>query len=138
MKEPIGQLIRDAIRKKGITQEDFASEMGMSHRNLANLLNKNHIPIDQLVRVSKLLNQDFIKDYTDWLYENESVLKPYKLQTVSKNQATDDESIYASIPVEQISFSFKVQGTFEAVTSEMASFIQSVKKEAEERGLHLV
>jgi len=138
MKELIGQLIRDALRKKGITQEDFASEMGMSHRNLANLLNKNHIPIDQLVRVSKLLNQDFIKDYTDWLYENESVLKPYKTDVLKKIRHADDDDIYVSLPVDQISFSLKIQGSFDTVTSEMANFLQSIKKEAEERGLHLV
>lgn len=128
MKEAIGEIIRDAIRKQGITQEEFASEMGMTHRNLANLFNKKHIPIDQLMRASKLLKQDFIKDYTEWLYENETSLIPFK---ASENLS----SIINTKKIDQISFSLTVKGSMESVQNEISSFLKSVQQEAESRGL---
>lgn len=136
MKEAIGEIIRNTIRKSGFTQEEFAKEMGMTLRNLANLFNKEHIPIDQLIRASKYLKRDFISDYTKWLYENESTLKPYASQIVPDiNVASDHQEIYRKKGSMTISLS--VSGAMDDIKNNITDFLEVVQKEAEERGLHL-
>ena len=130
MKEIIGVVIKESIRKSDMTQEDFAKEMGMTLRNLANLFNKEHIPIEQLVRASKIMKQDFIKVYTDWLYEKEPKIRP-----------NENEDIQPKYPDQylknEMTIFLNVKGSFDDIKNNMTDFLEIVKKEAEERGLHL-
>ncbi|MGJ1296529.1 hypothetical protein ACR777_20120 [Sphingobacterium spiritivorum] len=130
MKEIIGVVIKESIRKSDMTQEDFAKEMGMTLRNLANLFNKEHIPIEQLVRASKIMKQDFIKVYTEWLYEKEPKIRPHEnedIQPIYPDQYLKNE----------MTIFLNVKGSFDDIKNNMTDFLEIVKKEAEERGLHL-
>lgn len=136
MREPIGQVIKESIKKSGFTQEDFAREMGMTLRNLANLFNKDNLPIDQIVRASKILKEDFIKTYTDWLYENEPHLS--ELHEIEIHNSGQSGRPLPLIQPQVISFSVNFQGTIDAIASQMPDLIVVIKNEAEKRGIQLV
>ena len=136
MREPIGQVIKESIKKSGYTQEDFAREMGMTLRNLANLFNKENLPIDQVIRASKILKEDFIKTYTEWLYENEPHLSG--LHEAEIHTSYLDEGTNPLNKPQLISFTVNFQATIDAIASQMPELILVIKSEAEKRGIQLV
>lgn len=131
MKESIGEIIRESVRRSGLTQEEFAKEMGMTLRNLANLFNRERLPVEQIVRASKILKEDFIKRYFEILYDEEPGLS---------NFPRESKQDYVPIKAQEshlVSLTFKVNGVFEKLTAEMPDLLKTFKKEAESRGLHL-
>lgn len=136
MKESIGSVIKESVRKSGYTQEEFAKEMGMTLRNLANLLNKEHLPIDQIIRASKILNEDFIRPYTEWLYEKEpNIAKLYENEVHIPSLSKDVGCEYQR--KDELSISLNIKGELEAIKDNLSDFLDVIKKEAEDRGLHL-
>lgn len=130
----IGEEIKKRVRKKGLKNKAFADMMNMEERNLYHFFKKEVLDVDQLLEASKILDFDFLS-----LYIKNSRFKDHfqELGTpIFDNTLSEPAETYQSR--NQISFSFTVQGPFDVVTKEMSNFLQYIKKEAEERGLHFV
>ncbi|WP_336828471.1 hypothetical protein [Sphingobacterium multivorum] len=139
MKEPIGIVIKDSIRQSGMTQEDFANDMGMTLRNLANLFGKEHIPMEQLARASKIMKRDFITEYVAWLHEKTPEIKEYE-NFLHKEHLDYEQNIIVNHEKETpdlISIALNVKGSIESVSANLSELISVVKKEAENRGFKL-
>ncbi|WP_286727847.1 MULTISPECIES: hypothetical protein [Sphingobacterium] len=139
MKEPIGIVIKDSIRQSGMTQEDFANDMGMTLRNLANLFGKEHIPMEQLARASKIMKRDFITEYVEWLHEKTPEIKEYE-NFLHKEYLDHEQSGIANNQRETpelISIALNVKGSIESVSANLSELISVVKREAETRGFKL-
>lgn len=139
MKDPIGIVIKDSIRQSGMTQEDFANGMGMTLRNLANLFGKEHIPMEQLARASKIMKRDFITEYVEWLHEKVPEIKEYEnfLHKNNSQLVQEPPEKYNVDKPELISVALNVKGSLESVTANLSELIAIIKKEAETRGLKL-
>lgn len=136
MKESIGEIIRESVKKSGLTQEEFAKEMGMTLRNLANLFNKTRLPIEQLVRASRILKEDFVLKYTQILYDEEPGLSQFKPE---ERLLGDDQPVYEP-PVHKqqtVSFTINIKGQFNKVAEELPGLLQAIKNETEARGLQM-
>src|SRR5690606_9853856 len=92
----------------GLTQEEFAKEMGMTLRNLANLFNKQRLPIEQVVRASKILKEDFIERYTDILYDEDPGLSAIRQVPVLRDSALGYETTVHKEPI--LTFSLNIKG----------------------------
>lgn len=137
MKASIGELIRESVRKSGLTQEDFAKEMGMTLRNLANLFNKDRLPFEQLVRASRILKEDFVKAYTAILYDEEPGLHEFRRtngDVASESHGQYEMTVHAP---EEITFSLNIKGESTKIANEIGSLLSVIKAETEARGLHL-
>lgn len=132
MKEIIGEVIKEEVRKVGLTQESFASQMNMSLRNIANLFNKEHLPHDQLINASKVLKRDFVRDYLDYLYD----LNP-DVKVLSAVSEPHESYTHPATLEHEISLQVQIFGRLDKIESEFPSFLRSMKREAERRGLHL-
>lgn len=133
MKEVIGEIIRESVKRSGLTQEDFAREMGMTHRNLANLLNKDRIPFEQLVRASKILKEDFIKKYTSILYDEEVGLQEFKKYNFEESPAL------SKVPKEKtVSVSLIIRGEINKISKSLPDLLVIINREVEARGLQLI
>lgn len=132
MKEIIGELIKEEVRKKGLTQEQFSGMMNMSLRTTANLFNKEHLPHDQLIKASKVLERDFIKDYLEYIYDSNPEINDLRILEEPgipyKKDATKEH---------EISLQVNIFGKIEKIETEFASLLKVIKKEAENRGMHL-
>ncbi|HAK29716.1 MAG TPA: hypothetical protein DCW66_17775 [Sphingobacterium sp.] len=139
MKEPIGIVIKDSIRQSGMTQEDFANDMGMTLRNLANLFGKEHIPMEQLARASKIMKRDFITEYVEWLHEKTPEIKEYENFLHKENLGYDQNYRIDGDgeKPELISIALNVKGSMESVSANLSELISVVKREAENRGFKL-
>lgn len=135
MVQSIGEIIRESVKKSGLTQEEFAGEMGMTHRNLANLFNKQRIPIEQLVRASKILKEDFLYHYMTILYEEENGLAPFR-KSFANEEHQGYEKLFHSQDKE-VSLTINVCGLFEKLSEEMPDILRIIKSEVEARGLRL-
>jgi|SRR5690606_5119562 len=130
----IGEEIKKRVKKKGLKNKAFADMMNMEERNLYHFFKKEVMDVDQLLEASKILEFDFLT-----LYIKNSKFKDHiKELGTPIISPTPREPIVSYEKSNQISFSLTVQGSFDTVSKEMSNFLQSIKKEAEERGLHLV
>lgn len=139
MNQSIGELIRESVKKSGLTQEEFAREMGMTHRNLANLFNKERIPIEQLIRASKILKEDFINQYSSILYNEEPALFGFRDQYLVQEKTKYEKLIHKEKlnQDQEVSVSINVFGLFEQLADEFPEMLRIIKTEAEARGLRL-
>jgi|SRR5690606_1878338 len=130
----IGEEIKKRVRKKGLKNKAFADLMNMEERNLYHFFKKEVMDVDQLLEAGKILDFDFLT-----LYIKNSKFKDY-IADLGNPVAiqSSSEHIEQYNRENQISFSLTVQGSFDVVSSEMSNFLQSIKKEAEERGMRLV
>jgi len=60
----IGEKIKSKIQEKGWTTARFAKEANMSYRNAMHLFKRDDISVDQLMQISKVLEYDFMKDFS--------------------------------------------------------------------------
>lgn len=63
----IGNLIRDELRRQGRTNQWLADQLNIDRRTLQRLYNKPSIDTQQLLRISKVLDTDFFKCYSELL-----------------------------------------------------------------------
>lgn len=131
MNEIIGEIIKEEVRRSGLTQDQFAERMNMSLRTLANLFNKEHPPHDQLIKASKVLQRDFVRDYLEYLYDTNPEVRNLHVE--------EDRGVYIKPATKEheITLQINVQGRVEKIETEFASFLRAVRKEAEDRGLSL-
>lgn len=130
----IGEEIKKRVRRKGLKNKAFAEKMNMEERNLYHFFKREQMDVDQLLEASKILDFDFLTLYIQNSKYKE-YLNKYDQEHPKISNAGEGQTDYNK---NQISFSINVKGSFDTVSKEMSNFLQSVKKEAEERGLHLV
>ena len=65
MKQTIGSLINEILRKKGFSVTQFAAQIGCERNNVYNIIKKDDISIVQLRRISEVLKYNFFRDLAD-------------------------------------------------------------------------
>lgn len=63
----IGNLIRDELRRQGHTNAWLADQIGMTPRTLQKLFNKPSIDTQQLLIISRALNTDLFRPFSEEL-----------------------------------------------------------------------
>lgn len=129
MKFVIGEKIKEKVEQNGVTQKAFASAIGMTTRNLERFFERSDISINQLVKASEFLNFDFVSLFLENTVsgKNSPILRSEPTQTIKSISATTDVSIQINIA-----------GDISLIYKHFPDLLNKVKKEAEERGLHLV
>lgn len=64
----IGTLIRDELRRQHHTNAWLASQIGITPRGLQKIFNKQSIDTRHLAHISKVLNVDLFKYYSEELF----------------------------------------------------------------------
>lgn len=67
MQVPIGQIIRDELRRQGKTNHWLASQIHVNPRTVNKIFLKDAIDTHQLFLISKALDIDFFKYFSDAL-----------------------------------------------------------------------
>ena len=67
MQVPIGQLIRNELRRQGKTNQWLASQIHVNSRTINKIFLKDVIDTHQLLLISKALDFDFFKVFSDTL-----------------------------------------------------------------------
>lgn len=67
MQVPIGQIIRDELRRQGKTNHWLASQIHVNPRTVNKIFLKDAIDTNQLFLISKALDIDFFKFFSDTL-----------------------------------------------------------------------
>lgn len=57
----IGKMIRDELRKQGRTVTWFATQLNCHRVNAHNILRRKNIDIELLIRISQILNYNFLE-----------------------------------------------------------------------------
>ena len=65
----IGQLIREELRRQGKTNSWFAEQMSLHVRSVQKIFGKEYVDTYQLLKISKVLQTDFFKYYSEQLNE---------------------------------------------------------------------
>ncbi|MBO4373329.1 MAG: helix-turn-helix domain-containing protein [Bacteroidales bacterium] len=60
----IGHIIEDELNKRGCTKAWLAKQLYCHRTNIANILKRQSIDTDQLLRISKILGVNFFDYYT--------------------------------------------------------------------------
>lgn len=68
MQVPIGQLIRDELRRQGKTNQWLASQIHVNPRTINKIFLKDVIDTNQLFLISKALDIDFFKAFSAKLH----------------------------------------------------------------------
>ena len=63
----IGNLIRDELRRQGLTNQWLADQLNMDRRTVQRLYAKPSIDTLQLLRISKVLGTDLFRHYSNLL-----------------------------------------------------------------------
>lgn len=63
----IGPIIKAKLKEKRITVVWFASQLGTSRTNVYKIFNKHAINTEELFKISRILNFDFFKYYSEKL-----------------------------------------------------------------------
>ena len=58
----IGQLIKDEVRRQALPINDFAEKICCSRKNVYDIFKKSSIHLDQLARISRVLNRNFFEE----------------------------------------------------------------------------
>ena len=78
----IGKLIKEKFEENGMSRKDFADRIPCSYPNLYNILDSDDIYYKRLIKISKILDFDFIKHLSE-LDEQKSESK-YVINTTYK------------------------------------------------------
>lgn len=70
----IGKKIKAVLVESKMSIQEFADKLHVARPTIYNIFDRNDISIDQLLRISKILNHDFIADV--YGYEKEEATKP--------------------------------------------------------------
>lgn len=64
----IGKAIKAKLKTNNITVVRFAEQLGCSRTNVYKIFNKHSIDTEELLTISRILDFDFFKLYSDKLY----------------------------------------------------------------------
>jgi transcriptional regulator with XRE-family HTH domain len=67
MKVHIGEKVRKALRKAGMSDSEFARGIGQARQNVSHILNRSSMDSELLFQISGLLQVDFFKYYSESL-----------------------------------------------------------------------
>lgn len=67
MKVHIGEKVRKALRKAGMSDSEFARGIGQARQNVSHILNRSSMDSELLFQISGLLQVDFFKYYSELL-----------------------------------------------------------------------
>lgn len=74
--EPIGTIIKQELERQERTITWFASKLHCNRANVYNIFSRNNIDIALLIRISKILNRNFVREIADQIDDDAaSVLK---------------------------------------------------------------
>ncbi|MBL7909915.1 MAG: helix-turn-helix transcriptional regulator [Bacteroidia bacterium] len=59
----IGEIIKNLVKKKGISVTDFADKINYSRRNVYEIFDKKSIDTELLVKIGKILEQNLFLNY---------------------------------------------------------------------------
>lgn len=59
----IGELIKEKLHERGFTYAEFARKLNCDRTNVYNIVKSKSIDIERLIRISNILDFDFIKHY---------------------------------------------------------------------------
>ena len=59
----IGKLIKDVFSQSDLSVVDFAKLLNCQRQNIYDIFNRESIDIDHLIRISRILNHDFLAEY---------------------------------------------------------------------------
>lgn len=68
----IGRLIETAIRSQGLSASWVAAQLRCDRTNVYDIIHREYIDTQLLLRISLLLNVDFFKYYSDYLKEQKN------------------------------------------------------------------
>ena len=88
--EPIGEIIRKKFEESGMKMEEFASKIDRERTSVYYLFKKESIEIEELEKISKALNYDFIY----------AVYKYKKQNDNSTNQTSPTQTVYIAVEVD--------------------------------------
>ncbi|WP_169305719.1 helix-turn-helix domain-containing protein [Sphingobacterium alkalisoli] len=128
MKFVIGEKIKEKVEEKGVTQKAFASAIGMTTRNLERFFERSDISINQLVKASEFLNYDFVSLYLENTANGKNI--PFLAKENSQQYKPEIRS-------SDISIQINIAGDVQLISKHFPDLLSKLKKEAEERGLHL-
>lgn len=66
----IGEKIREEVRRQELTNEEFAELICVNRRTVNKLYSKQSIDVYRLYQISKVLNVDFFRLYSELLNES--------------------------------------------------------------------
>ena len=87
----IGKLIEDVVRSQRWPIKEFASKLNTDRRNIYNIFNRESIDTSLLMKISELLNHNFV------LYFEPKINEPLK------NQHIEEQLISTNPPQQEIS-----------------------------------
>lgn len=80
----IGKKIKAVLVESKMSIQEFADKLHVARPTIYNIFDRNDISIDQLLRISKILNHDFIADVYGYEKEEEAKPEPPKFQLGNK------------------------------------------------------
>jgi transcriptional regulator with XRE-family HTH domain len=85
----IGERINEVFKAKKMKLKDFSEAIGVARQNIYRIFEKDTIEIDLLLRISSVLDHDFMQYYTNHLTDNTtfgSVILHQKLESDSSKE----------------------------------------------------
>ncbi len=87
----IGSVIRQVLDDSGMPYKEFAQAIGCERQSLYYLFHSKSIDVDRLIRISKVLNYDFIRNvYLNDSYETN--FRNRKVLTVNLTKSDIDKA----------------------------------------------
>jgi len=72
--DPIGMLIKQELERQERTITWFASKLHCNRTNVYNIFSRNNIDIALLIRISKILNRNFVREIADHIEDDATPL----------------------------------------------------------------
>jgi plasmid maintenance system antidote protein VapI len=82
----IGEAIKQKMQERGLRVCDFAKAIHCNRTNVYSIFTRKSIAIEQLLRISKVLNYDFVSEYC---LQNEKPKKHLIVAEVDEQQLCD-------------------------------------------------
>lgn len=77
----MGDIIRTILKRKGLTQSEFAEKMGFKKANASNLINRKDWPISKILQASEVLEEQLLtyylkkSDYENSMMNENNIIK---------------------------------------------------------------
>jgi len=85
VKVQIGKLIKEQFIQSKLSIDEFAGLIGCNRDNAYDIFRREHINTDQLLKISKMLNFDFFKIYSE-LINNEMITQLHITISIPKKE----------------------------------------------------
>lgn len=123
---PFLNRIKERLEKQEKTLKWLADEVGISPKTINNNPDITQNSLDFILRISALLEFDFLKNYNEWLIEN-------KEQPIS--MIAEPEGIYQK--EQGITVEIKVTATYKTFGLHFADLLDTLRKETGKHGFKI-